>query len=417
MKIQQVVSPGGIAAWLVEEHRVPLLALRFAFEGGSAQTPAGKEGLAHLLTALMDEGAGDIPSHEFQERMERIAMRMGFDDTRDAIYGTVQTLSAHRDAAMDLLRLAVCEPRFDEEPVERLRAEFTSSLRAAAKNPDSIASREWYASAYPDHPYGRPQNGTEASLAAITRADLADFRRRMFARDALRIVAVGDIDAASLGRLIDHVFGSLPATSGRAPIPMAPPMPRARQRIIDLDVPQSVVQFGLDGIARDDADFIPAFVMNEILGGGGFSSRLMIEVREKRGLAYGTYTYLMPMRSGHVFAGGVKTRNEAVAESIAVIRGEIRRMADEGPTEPELADAKAYLTGSFALRLDTSAKIASVLLGFLYDGLGIDYVDKRNALIEAVTGDEIRRVARRLLKADDLLITVVGRPAGLADAG
>lgn len=417
MKIQEVTSPGGIRAWLVEEHRVPLMALRFAFEGGSAQDASGKEGLANLLTALMDEGAGDLPSHEFQERMERIAMRMGFDDTRDAIYGTVQTLTAHRDTAVELLRLAVNEPRFDPEPVERLKAELVSSLRAAAKNPDAIANREWYAAAFPGHPYGRPPSGTEASLQSIGRDDLAAWHRRVFARDTLKLVAVGDIDAEGLGALLDRVFGALPAKSELAPVPAAAPMPRARQRVIDLDVPQSVVHFGLDGLARSDPDFVPAYVMNEILGGGGFSSRLMIEVREKRGLSYGTYTYLMPFRSGHAFAGGVKTRNEAVAESIAVIRGEIRRMADDGPSEAELADAKAYLTGSFALRLDTSAKIASVLLGFLYDGLGIDYVDRRNALIEAVSAEDIRRVARRLLKADDLLITVVGRPVGLADQG
>jgi zinc protease len=247
----------------------------------------------------------------------------------------------------------------------------------------------------------------------MTRDDLEGFRKRTFARDNLKVVAVGDIDAAQLGALLDKVFGDLPAKADLVPVAATTPAAKERVEVVEMDVPQSVVQFGMQGIDRDDPDFMPAFVLNQILGGGGFASRLTEEVREKRGLAYSVYSYIQPYRRASIFAGGVATKNEEVGRSLDVIRAELKRMASEGPTEKELQNAKDYLTGSFALRFDTNAKIANQLLGFLFEGYGIDYIDKRNALVTAVTLEQVKRVAGRLLKADDLIVTVVGKPQGL----
>lgn len=413
MKIQTVKSPGGIEAWLVEEHSVPLIAMRFAFEGGNSQDPAGKEGVANFLTAMMDEGAGDLTAIQFQECMEEIAMRMGFEDSRDSFYGSFETLTENLDEAVELLRLAINEPRFDPDAMERIRGQLLTSLAFAAKDPDRVAAREWFAAAFPDHPYGRPAVGTEESLATITRDDLEKYRKRVFAKDTLKIAVVGDIDAETLGKVLDRVFGDLPEKADLEPIPFVEPKKGGDVHVIEMPVPQSVATFGLAGIPRKDPDFIPAFVMNHILGGGGFSSRLMEEVREKRGLAYSVYSYLQPYQHTAIFAGGVATKNEEIGQSLEVIRAELQRMATEGPTPEELENAKSYLIGSYPLRFDTNAKIANQLLGIMQDGLGQDYIEKRNSLIEAVTLEDVKRAAKRILETDNLIMTVVGQPKNL----
>jgi zinc protease len=412
MKIQQIKSPGGIKAWLVEEHSVPLVALRFAFEGGSSQDPAGKEGLANFLSGMLDEGAGELNSKQFQERMEEIAMRMTFEDGRDSFYGSFETLTQNRERAVELLTLAINKPRFDAEAIERMRKQYLASLSYAARDPTRVASEQWMALAFAGHPYGRPANGTPQSVAAITRQDLVDYRARTFARDSLRVVAVGDIDAAALGAMLDKVFGALPAKARLTPVAKTEPKAAQRLKVVDMNVPQSVARFGLPAMARKDRDFIPAFVLNTIIG-GGFTSRLYNEVREKRGLAYGVDSSIIPLQNAAVFVGNVATKNEEIAQSLELIRSELRRVAAEGVTAQELSDAKSYLTGSFALRFDTNANIANQLLWMLMEDLGTGYVDTRNAMIEAVTLDDIKRVAKRLFENQELIVTVVGKPKGV----
>lgn len=392
---------------------MPLVAMRFVFDGGNSQDPAGKEGLSNFLTAMLDEGAGDLDAQQFQERMEELAVRIGFEDGRDGFFGNFETLTVNRDAGVELLRLAVNKPHFEQTAIERVRKQLLAGLAFAAKSPDRVAGKAWSAAAFRSHPYGRPAEGTPQSIGSITRDDLEALRKRSFARDTLRVVAVGDIDAAALGALLDKVFGELPAKADLVPVERTLPAAERKLEVIEMDVPQSVVQFGLPGLPRKHPDFMAGFVMNQILGGGGFASRLTEEVREKRGLAYSVYSYLSPYRQSSIFGGGVATKNEEVARSIEVIRAELKRMADDGPTETELANAKSYLTGSFALRFDTNSKIANQLIWMLQEDMGIDYVERRNALVEAVTMDDVKRVARDLLKYDDLIITVVGKPKGL----
>ncbi len=414
MKIQTIKSPGGIEAWLVEEHANPLMAMRFAFEGGNAQDPDGKDGVANFLTAMLDEGAGDIRSNDFQERMEEIAMRMSYEDSRDAFYGNFETLTANRDKAVELLRLALTKPRFDPDAVERIRQQLLANLVYADRDPEKVAAREWFATAFAGHSYGRPAQGTEATVSATTRDDLEAYRRRVFAKSNLKVVAVGDITPDELGKLLDTVFGDLPEKAGLSPVPQTVPVTGGKEQLIEMNIPQSVAVFGLNAMPRKDPDFMTAFVLNQLIGGGGFASRLMEEVREKRGLAYSVYSYIQPFRHASILTGGVASKNEVIGQSLDVIRAELRKIAEQGPTPAEFENAKKYLTGSYALRFDTNAKIASQLLGLYEDDFGPDYVEKRNSIIEAITLDDAKRVAKRLLDNDNLIVTIVGKPVSAA---
>ena len=417
MKIQEVTSPGGIKAWLVQEHSVPLIAMRFAFQGGSAQDPDGLAGVANFLSVMLDEGAGDLTAEVYQERQEEIAMRLSFGDGRDAFYGNFETLTQNRKAAAELLRLALTKPRFDQDAVERMRAQLQANLAFAAKNPNRVAQKTWNEMAYAGHPYGQPSSGTAESLAKISGSDLEAYRSRVFARSNLKIAVVGDIDATALGAYLDEIFGALPKEPKLNPVPQTKLNGAGKTEVVEMPVPQSVVVLGVQGIARSDPDFVPAYVMNHILGGGGFSSRLMSEVREKRGLAYSVQSYLSANDAGSALMAQVATKNEKVAESISVIRAEMAKLAENGVSEEVLNNAKSYLTGSYPLRFDTNAKIASQLLGIQQEDLGIEYVNERNAKIKAVTAADIKRLGERLLKVDQLMITVVGQPLNIETGG
>ncbi len=413
IEIQEVTSPGGITAWLVEEHSLPLIVLDAAWEGGALQDPEGSGGLTYMMAALLDEGAGDLDSQAFQRELERLAVGLSFRAGHDTLSLSFKTLSENRDEAFNLLRLAVTSPRFDGQAVERIRRQLEVAITRDAESPDRMAAVAWYNRALPGHGYTRPSKGTLASVAGLTRDALSTHQRELMVRDNLKIAVVGDIDAETLKRLLDETFGALAKTSPLPEVAAAEVSAVAHLEIIEREMPQSIVLFGHEGVARADRDFIPAYVMNYILGGGGFASRLMNEVREKRGLAYSVTSYLYPLQHAPLFLGRVATENARVAETLEVIRSELSRLARDGVSEEELRDAKTYLTGSYPLRFDTNKKISGQLVAIWRNDLGIDYFSNRNALIEAVTREDIQRVAARLFGPDNLIVTVVGQPEGL----
>lgn len=414
-KIQRVISASGIEAWLVEDHTLPLISMQFAFAGGSSQNPAGKEGLSSLVASLVDEGSADLDSQAYQGRLQELAIRLSFSSSRDHIEGQVKTLTENADVAFHLLHTALTEPHFDEEPVERIRAQILTGLKQSEKNPNSIAGRTWFKLAFGDHPYSHPVAGNIDAVVGITADDMRAYVARIFSRQSLKIAVVGDITSEQLALKLDEIFGDLPDTPTLSAIPIIEPAEGPVRQIIALDIPQTIIIFGHKGFARADPDFIPAYIVNYILGGGSFSSRLYEEVREKRGLAYSVYTYLQPLDYSALFMGGVATQNERAGESLATIEEEIKRLATEGPTEQELAHAKSFLIGSYNLRFDTSDKIANQLVGIQLSDLGIDYIDNRNGLIEAIGIEDVKRVARRLLSSDALLVTIVGQPVGIEE--
>src|SRR5690349_6584715 len=416
MTIEKIVSPSGIEAWLVREKAVPLITLNYAFHGGATQDDADKSGTAHFAADLLDEGAGDLDSKTFHERMENHAIELGFQVGRDYFHGSLRALNEYRDEAFGLLRLALSSPRFDAEAIERVREQEIAILQRDTTSPNDLAGRRWWQTAFPGHPYGRESKGTLESLPHITANDLRAYVRRVFARNELKVSIVGDVDAKTAGALIDRAFGALPEKNDLKPVPNAIPRGLGRRIVIDVDVPQAVVTFGGPGIARNDPDFMAAYIVNHILGGGSFSSRLYREVREKRGLAYGVSSSLVWFKHAAILLGGTATRADATADALAVIEQETKRMAESGPTAEELAAAKSYLKGSYALTLDTSGKIAAQLTQIQLDNLGIDYIQRRSSLIDAVTLEDVKKAARRLY-GSGMLVTVAGRPKGLTSSG
>ncbi len=404
--IQEVRSAGGITAWLVEDYTVPIVAIRFAFRGGSTQDPAGKEGLANLMSGLFDEGAGDLDSDAFQQTLDDAGAEMRFSAGRDHFYGSMRVLADQRGEAFGLLRLAVTQPRFQQGPVDRIRSQIVAGIVAGARDPDRAAQVAWSQAIYGEHPYARRNEGTEATLASITLDDLRAQHQRLFARSELRIGVVGAIDAETLKAELDRVFGDLPAEPELSPVAQVD-LKLGQEIEVAYDLPQTSLRLAYPGIERKDPQFFAAYLMNEVLGGGTFSSRLFEEVREKRGLAYSVGSSLINNEYSTGLLISTATRSDRAAETLDVIRGEVARMAAEGPTEAELAAAKKYVVGAYAINnLNSSSAIASTLVELQLDELGIDYIDRRAAQIDAVTLDEARAAAKRLLSAEPAIMVV-----------
>jgi zinc protease len=411
--IERVMSPGGIEAWLIVDRSVPLVSMSFAFRGGSATNPAGQEGLALMTAGLLTEGAGDLDSDAFNAIVEDNSITIDFGADTDSMSGSWRALHPQRDEAARLAALALTQPRFDPPAIERLRAQMLSSVRRAANDPGSIASRLLFGTAFANHPYGRRSRGTPQSLAALTRDQVVAFHRARYARDNLIIGAVGDIAAPELGALVDRIFGGLPARAAPVDVPDVTMAGGGSTLMTELPVPQTTVMFAENGVKRRDPDYYAALVMNHVLGGGGFGSRLMTEVRERRGLTYGVGTGLAVYDHAALIYGSMSCDNRVAAQALALVRTEWERFAAEGPTADEVNDAKLNINGAFPLQLDTTGRVAQILTSIQYQNLGIDFIERRPGLIDAVTLDDAKRVAQRLLHSGQMLAVAVGQPVGL----
>ncbi len=412
IEIKEVTSPGGITAWLVEDHSIPFTALELRFRGGTSLDDADKRGAVYLMSGLLEEGSGDMDARTYARELESLAASFTYNAGDDTVSISARFLTENRDQVIDLLHTTIHEPRFDQDAVDRVKAQILSGLRSDQTDPNKIAGQNFAAMAYGDHPYGSSSKGTIESASVLTRDDIVDAYESVFAKDRLYVGAVGDITAEELGVLLDRLLGDLPEAG--KPIPdRAEVQIDGGVSVVEFDTPQSVALFSQRGINRDDPDFFAAFVLNHIIGGGGFESRLMHEVREKRGLTYGVYSYLAPKDLASVYLGSVSSANDRIAEAIDVIRDEWARAATEGVTQKELDDAKTYLTGAYPLRFDGNGRIAGIMVGMQMEGLPIDYIATRNDKVNAVTLDEVNRVASELLDPDGLHFTVVGKPEGL----
>ncbi|MEM9710139.1 MAG: pitrilysin family protein [Pseudomonadota bacterium] len=410
--IVEVTSPGGITAWLVEEPSIPFVALEIRFQGGSSLDAPGKRGAINLMSGLLEEGAGDLDATGFATARESLAASYDFDVFRDGVSISARFLTENRDEAAALLRSALVETRFDDVAIERVRAQVISGIRSDANDPNEIARRSFAELNFGDHPYGSAETGTVESVSALTRDDLIAARDAVIARDRIFVGAAGDITPEDLGVLLDDLLGGLPAEG--APQIEAVAVPEdGFLEVVELDVPQSVAFFGHGGISREDPDFFPAFLLNESFGGSGRQSRLSDEVREKRGLTYGIGTYLVDYDHADMVLGQVASANDRMAEAIAVVRDEWARVAEMGLSEEELASIKTYLTGAYPLRFDGNGPIARIMVGMQMNGLPIDYINTRNDKVNAVTVEDVKRVAARLYDPDALRFVVVGQPEGL----
>lgn len=416
VEIVEVTSARGIKAWLVKDRTAPVISMSFSFRGGSAIDPPGREGLAAMAATLLGEGAGPLDAEAFKRELDAISASIGLNAELDEIGGGLRTLRGRRERAFELLALMLREPRFDPAAVERIRVRMLTAIERGREVPGRIAGRTLVEIMFAGHPYARNRQGEIETVKAITVEEMRAFLVRALTRDKLIVSVVGDIDETELAPLLDKAFGDLPASGAAADVPEWRGAVRGRTVVIDKPVPQSVVLIAQPGIKRDDPDWYAAFVLNYILGGGGFNSRLMNEVREKRGLAYSVSTSLSPYQRAGLIIASVASANERVAETVDIIRQQWKLIAEQGVTVEELANAKTYLTGSFALNLDSTGSIASLLQGIQADKLGKDFVDRRNGLIEAVTLADINRVAAKLLHAEDLVVVVVGQPKNLVSS-
>lgn len=409
IEIQEVTSPAGFKAWLVEEHSIPFTAIEIRFKGGSSLDPEGKRGVINLMTGLIEEGAGDMDARAFIEARDSLAASYNFDVYDDAFSVSARFLTENRDQAVALLREALINPRFDEEAIERVRAQVLSVIRSNATDPNSIAGRTFDELAFGDHPYGSSRDGTLESVAALTRDDIVAAHKAVLAQDRVYVGAAGDITAEELGRIMDQLLGDLPETG--APLPgEAEVQLTGGVTLVPFDTPQSVAIFGHEGIERDDPDFFPAFVANEIFGGSGRQSRLSDEVREKRGLTYGVGTYLANYDHADLVIGQFASANDRMAQAIEVVRQEWARIASQGVTQAELDEIKTYLTGAYPLRFDGNGPIARIMVGMQMEDLGPDYIVTRNDKVNAVTMEDVKRVAARIYRPEALRFVVVGRP-------
>ncbi|MCA8880285.1 MAG: insulinase family protein [Rhodobacteraceae bacterium] len=410
--ITEVTTPAGFHAWLVEEPSIPFVSLRLVFRGGTSLDAADVQGATNLMTGLLEEGAGDLDAQGFAKARDDLAASFIFDSYDDAVTVSARFLSDSTDQATALLETALAHPRFDPDAVERVREQVLSGLRSDAEDPNAIAGNAFSAKVFGDHPYGRPGEGTIDTVTALDRDDLIAAHKGALARDRVYIAAAGDISPDKLAEVIDKLMAELPETG--APMPGEASVDfDGGTDVVPFQTPQSVILFGQPGIAMDDPDFFAAYLLNQILGGSGFSARLMTEVREKRGLTYGIYSYLADKDHADLIVGRAGTANARAGETISVVRDEWAKMAKEGPTAAELDQAKTYLIGAYPLRFDGNDDIATILVGMQLDGLPADYVNTRNDKIRAVTLDDVKRVAGELLQPGKLTFIVVGQPEGV----
>lgn len=407
-EVKSVTNSATKEAWLLESHNLPVVSVKLAFRyGGAAADPADKPGTASLFADMLGRGAGDYDNLAFKKLLEELAIDINFSVDKDHLYVDMRTLSENADTAFRLMALALAQPRFDADELARTREQALAGLAQKLEDPNYLASLTWNALVYAKHPYGKPLLGTRESIPTITEVDMKSFAEGHLTRTNLLVSAVGDITPETLKHLLETYFAGLPEGKAATPPPAFPAYPNGTTTRITKPFPQSVAVFGSRGVGPGDPDYYPASLANYILGGGGFESRLMQEIREKRGLAYSVYTYLYPMAATDVLKGSVGTRNDAIETSIDLLKTEIGRMR-EGVSAEELAAAKNYLTGSFILSLDSTGSIADYLCFIQMEGLGLDYLQRRNSLIEAVTLEQVNAAAKTLFDPAMLNIVVVG---------
>lgn len=406
IKIEHWVSPSGARVYFVESRVLPMLDIQVDFAAGSAFDPTGKPGLAAMTRGTLDLGAGQRDESAIAEQLADIGATLGGSADTDRASVALRTLSAseQREPALDLLRSVLYQPRFDAAIFDREKARTIASLKEAMTRPDSIAGKAFWAALYPTHPYGR--QATPESIAGLRRDDLVAFHARYYNAANASVTLVGDISRQEAEKIAESLTAGLP--KGEAAALPAPPTP-AKGGLTKLPHPasQAHIYIGLPAIERGNADFFPLLVGNYTLGGGGFVSRLMKEVRDKRGYAYSVYSYFAPLRQAGPFQIGLQTKRSQADEAIKVTRDVLDGFLKDGPSNEELIAAKANLTGSFPLRLDSNKKLLDNVAVIGFYGLPLDYLDSYQAKVQAVTADDIKQAFARRVRPDDLITVTV----------
>lgn len=410
LDVQEVVSPGGIKALLVQDEKLPLIAMQFSFRGGVEQDPAEKQGLASMAVALLTEGAGNYDSLAFQQRLADNAISLGFGAGRDQLSGSMKTLAENKAEAFKLLHLALTEPKLDADAIQRVRSQQLTQIQFQLGDPSWQARYALLSNIFPNHPYSQRGLGTAATVQAITRDDIVAFIQDHLAQDNLIIGVAGKITPAELARVLDDVFGGLPKQAKLKPVPDVT-WPEPTSIRVDRAGTQTELLFTMPSLKRDDPDWYAASIVNYILGGGGFASRLMGAVRDKAGLTYGISTTLNPMEHAAMLMGSVTTENDKIGKAWKLIEDTWLELYETEPTEKDIAAAKAYLAGELPLRLTSTTAIAGYLVGLQQDGLPADYLDLHADFYNKVTKADISRVTQRWFNPDGIFVSAIGQPA------
>lgn len=405
----RIIQEGGITAWLVEDQSVPVVSLEWSWNGGGALDAPGQEGRTGLAFAMLTEGAGELNHLAFTDAARDAGISLQFGAGRDTASGSLRALSESLPEAVRLARLAMTAPRLDAPDLDRVRARAIVGTRQALETPRGAANRAFWAAAFPGHPAGRA--ATPESLAALPREALLEGLSGQLRRDGLQVAAAGAITETELRALLREMFGTLPA-GAPAPLPSLPPMADFAPVVAHKAAPQSSVMFGQDGPLPADPQWEAMQVALRILGGSGFSSRLMRRVREERGLTYGIGAGLDVVFGRAVILGQASTDNARVAEMLALLREIWAGMAADGPTAEELAEAVDFLNGTLPLQFADSRRIAGGLLGLMQNGRSPAWLEGRPARLSALTVADVAAAARRLATAP-LRVVVAGQPVGL----
>ncbi len=411
LPIKDIKTPGGLSVWLVEDHTLPVISVRFAFvDSGTALDPEDKQGLVRMLSNTMDEGAGELDSQSFQKSLADNSITLVYSATKDGFYGELKTLSRNKDKAFELLALSMNAPRFDEEPVARMRDGNLTRIKSSLSEPDWMAARLLNDKAFEGHPYSKNSGGTLSSLGKITADDLRNFKKSYLTKDRLRIAAAGDIDEKTLSAAIDKAFGNLSDKASVGVIADTIITNGGKVYLYEQPIPQTVIEVTGPAFDQKDKDYYALQLMNYVFGGAGFGSYLMDSAREQKGLTYGIYSNTQDMRHADTIGISTSTKNESVSEMLSIIKDQMAKMRDTKVSDQQLRDAKSYITGSIPLALTETDDISSMLLGLLANDLPIDYLDNFSTYINAVTADDIQRVAKRILKPESMLTVLVGKP-------
>ncbi len=401
-------------AWLVNNNNLPIVAIKFAFKAGSGIDFKGKKGTANLTASLLDEGAGNYSAKEFKKVLADNSITLNFSVSHDNFYIDLYTLKENLDLSFQLLDLALTKPIFKLEEVNRIKGNIKLILEESYKDPDEIASRIFREVLFEGHPYKYDTLGVLEDIDKIEKQDLELFLKTNLRLDNFYVAASGDINETELKKYLKKYFKKFDKKNKiTSNIPIHKKKIEPKIYLHKKDLRQSTIMFAGEGISRNDPYFYPAYVMNYILGGGGFFSKLTTEIREKRGLVYSVYSYLYRYDKYNFFSGGAETSNENVDKVIKIIKEEIMKVKKEGVSEEELKNAKNYLINSYVLRLDSNKKVASILLNTQMDGLNTDFFEKRNDYINSVSLKDIKKIASKILDENQIFFLVIGEPSNL----
>lgn len=407
VNIQNWTAPSGARVYFVESHDLPIVDLQIEFAAGTAYDQADKVGLAAFTRSLLDAGAGNLDEEAIAEKQVDTGAQLGGHTDLDRSGISLRTLSSakERDASLDLMRLLLTQPTFPQAVFEREKGRTIAAIKESETQPASIAAKRFAKGLYPTHPYG--QTATVESVGRIGRDDVASFHRSFFTAARAVVAIVGDLSRAEAETIVQRLTEGLPKSDNAAVI-ATPAAPKADVIRVSHPSQQTHVQVGMPVLKRGDPDFFPLVVGNYVLGGGGFVSRLMKEVREKRGFAYSVYSYFQPQQEAGPFQIGLQTKNEQTDEALKVARETLGSFLKQGPTEDELKGAKQNITDGFVLRLDSNRKILDQVAVIAFYQLPLTYLDDYTKQVEKVTAQQVREAFARRVRPDDLVTVVVG---------